>query len=64
VTIADRLTGAKQSVPSIKGVPVIEPGFNYTPGASSQADRADILNRMLDRLPADLRALAKVAIDG
>lgn len=62
VTLRDRVTGKTQSVPAINGNPVVEPGFNFTPGASRSDERSTILERMLERLPENLRKKAEASI--
>jgi SPP1 gp7 family putative phage head morphogenesis protein len=62
ITLRDRITGKTQSVPAINGQPVIEPGFNFTPGASRAEERSAILERMLERLPENLRRKAEASI--
>jgi SPP1 gp7 family putative phage head morphogenesis protein len=63
VTIRDRVTGATQKVPAIAvdGTlhPITEPGFAHAPGANRQAQRAEIVQRTLDRLPPDLKKLVE-----
>jgi SPP1 gp7 family putative phage head morphogenesis protein len=60
VTLRDRATGKTTKVPAINGQPIIEPGFNFTPG--SKPDRTATLERMLERLPEDLQRKARGAI--
>lgn len=55
VTIRDLVTGKTQKVPAINGIPVVDPGFAHAPGSSQKEQRAEILQRTLDRLPSDLR---------
>lgn len=62
VTIRDRITGKTQKVPAINGQPVAEPGFAHAPGSSRKEQRAEILQRTLDRLPLELRKLAEKEI--
>lgn len=55
---ADPVTGEIRQIPT-----GIDPGFDYAPGASLPGARAQVLQRALRRLPADLRALAEAEIE-
>jgi SPP1 gp7 family putative phage head morphogenesis protein len=59
----DRATGERISVPAItvgdKTVPIAEAGFQYAPGSSDRQQRAEILEKSINRLNPRLQAVVR-----
>ncbi|MCC5636310.1 phage head morphogenesis protein [Nostoc sp. CHAB 5844] len=63
VTVVDKVTLVRKSVPAINGKPIGEPGFSTIPGGSDPKQRQVILEQAMAKLPPQLQEQVKAALE-
>lgn len=62
VTVVDKVSGDRKSVPAIGGKPIGEPGFSTIPGGSDPKQKQVILEQAMQKLPPQLQEQVKTAL--